>query len=143
VTAKRRKPVSTTAMALRECRRRGWVADKVEQRVRSFITRDLFGCIDIVAMTPEGRIVGLQVTGGQGGHHADRRAKILAEPRMAQWVSCGAELQLWSYAKRGAAGARKLWVLRVETWAEMQAAAGSAAAGRAESDAELIRDGQS
>jgi hypothetical protein len=119
----RRKPVSTTAMALKECRKRGWVGDKVEQRVRSFITRDLFGCIDIVAMTPEGRIVGLQVTGGQGGQHAARRAKILAEPRMAQWVACGAGLELWSYAKRGAAGARKLWVLRIETWAEMQAAA--------------------
>lgn len=114
---KRKKPVSTTAMALAEMRRRGWTAEKVEQRITRFITRDLFNVIDIVALDGT-RIVGVQVT--SGSNHAARRTKILAEPLVQRWLACGAELELWSYAKQGARGRRKTWTLRVETWAEMQ-----------------------
>jgi hypothetical protein len=117
---KRKRPVSTTVMALAHLRKLGWVADKVEQRIRSFITRDLYGVIDILAMDPvRNRLVGIQVT--SGSNHAKRRDKILAEPRMQQWLRCGADLELWSYSKTGARGTRKLWTLRVETYAEMLA----------------------
>lgn len=109
---KRKKPISTTAMALAECRKRGWDADKVEQRLpRCFITRDLFGCIDIVALG-EGTIIGLQVTGGQAGNHAARRAKAIAEPRLRRWLAAGGRFEVWSYALRGAKGKRKLYTLR-------------------------------
>jgi hypothetical protein len=107
---------STTpsARTLKECRARGWDAQVVEQTIpRTFIKRDLFGVIDIVAITPGG-LLGIQATGGSGGAHAARRAKILAEPRALRWLQAGAGLEIWSYAKQGKAGARKLWALRVE-----------------------------
>lgn len=50
---KRKKPFSPTARALKECRSRGWIAQVVEQTIpHVFIKRDLFGCIDIVAIVP-------------------------------------------------------------------------------------------
>jgi len=54
--------ISPNARALAECRRRGWPAQTVEQRIpHTFITRDLFGVIDIVALAGP-RIIGIQVT---------------------------------------------------------------------------------
>lgn len=97
----------------------------VEQTIpKTFIKRDLFGVIDIVAITPDG-ILGIQVTGGQGGNHATRRHKIMAEPRMEQWLLVGGRLELWSYAERGAAGTKKQVTLRTEafTYADLAALA--------------------
>ena len=109
---KRKKPFAATAHALAECRKRGWDADKVEQRLpRCFITKDLFGCIDILAMT-ESTFLGLQVTAGD--NHAARKAKAMAEPRLRRWLQLGGRFAIWSYDKRGAAGARKLYQLREE-----------------------------
>ena len=106
--------VTPTARTLAECRKRGWIAQCVEQTIpHTFIKRDLFGVIDIVAVTPDG-ILGIQATGGSGGAHAARRDKIKAEPRAEKWIAAGAGLEIWSWAKQGKAGARKLWTLRVE-----------------------------
>jgi len=69
-------------------------------------------------------ILAIQATGGQGGVHAARRAKILAEPRAKAWVDAGGQLEIWSWSKRGSAGKRKIWQLRVETYDEMLASAG-------------------
>ncbi len=83
----------------------------VEQTIpHTFIKRDLFGCIDIIAITQEG-ILGIQATGGVG-HHAHRRAKIAAEPRMRLWLDAGGRLALWSWNKQGARGKQKRWTLR-------------------------------
>src|ERR1700740_1040081 len=119
---KRRKGTSPTARTLAECRRRGWIAQVVEQHLpfpKPFGTkRDLFGVIDIVALGAEmdgqlPAILGIQAT-ASAAHHAHRRAKILAEPRARQWVEAGGRLELWSWSKRGGAGERKRWTLRVE-----------------------------
>lgn len=107
-----KKPIPATALALAEMRRRGWDAEKVEQRLpHCFITRDLFNVIDIVALG-EGTIIGVQVTGGDGGNHAARRAKAIAEPRLRRWLEYGGRFEVWSYALRGARGERKLRTLR-------------------------------
>ena len=106
--------VTPTARTLAECRKRGWDAQVVEQTIpHTFIKRDLFGVIDIVAITPDG-LLGIQATGGSGGNHAARRDKIQAEPRAQRWIAAGAGLEIWSWAKQGKAGARKLWTLRME-----------------------------
>lgn len=123
-------PVSPTQRALAECKRRGYEAQVVE-RFNSFTKRrhDLFGCIDIVAVTPApppaptmvdeegpfslgppGRIIGIQVTSGT--NHAARIAKIKAEPRMAAWAKAGGLLWVWSWALRGGRGKRKTYQLR-------------------------------
>lgn len=130
---KRKKSTPLNARTLAELRKRGWTAQVVERRLpRTFTTVDLFGVIDIVAIAPPfdkdgngwpepGAIVGIQACAG--GDHATRRAKILAEPRAQEWIDAGGRLELWSWSKRGAAGKRKLWTLRVETYAEMRRAA--------------------
>lgn len=131
---KRSKGTSPTARTLAECRRRGWVAQNVEQFVRfppPGHRLDLFGVIDIIAIVPPmssggvdlprtGYILGIQAT-ASAAHHAHRRDKILAEPRAAAWVAAGGRLELWSWSKRGDRGKRKTWQLRVETYQEMLA----------------------
>ncbi len=96
--AKKTKPIPATRLTLDECERRGWIAAVVEQTIpHTFIKRDLFGVIDIVAVTPGG-IVGIQATSGTNLH--GRRAKILAEHRMALWLNAGAKLELWTWERR-------------------------------------------
>lgn len=130
-TARRkRSATSPTKRTLDECRKRGWIAQVVERwNPHARIRQDLFGVIDLVAIVPTldagaagaarspGAILGIQATSGNtGGAHAARRAKILAEPRARAWVAAGGRLELWSWAKRGDRGARKLWTLRVEVF---------------------------
>jgi hypothetical protein len=123
---KRKKPTSPTARTLAECRKRGWVAQNVEQFVRfppPGHRLDLFGVIDIIAIVPALAVaamslrttVGIQAT-ASAAHHAHRRAKILAESRAKAWVEAGNGLELWSWSKRGDRGAHKLWTLRVEVF---------------------------
>lgn len=113
VTKKRKKGISATKRTMDECERRGWIAQVVEQRIpHTFITRDLFGIIDIVAITPDG-IMGIQATAGSN-NHALRMHKARAEPRLAAWLAAGAAFAVWSWAKRGARGKPKTWTLREE-----------------------------
>jgi hypothetical protein len=133
---KKRKSSSTyNARTLAECRRRGWIAQGVEQTIRipggRTFKRDLFGIIDVVAVDlsapPGQRTIGIQTTsGGTGGSVAPHRAKILAEPRARAWVEAGNRLELWSFAKQGARGKAKRWKLTVETYAEMLASVSAA-----------------
>lgn len=75
------KTKSPTARALELYRSLGFAVDKVEQRLpHCFITRDLFNCLDLVAMKEGVGIVGVQVTSGD--NHAARKTKICAEPLM-------------------------------------------------------------
>lgn len=114
---KKRKPSKTpTARTLEYCRKHGWIAQCVEQTIpKMFIKRDLFGVIDIIAITPERQIIGIQATGDSvSGNVSTRKHKILAEPRALAWLLTGARLEVWGWGKRGAQGERKLWRLRVE-----------------------------
>lgn len=108
----RKRSISPTQLALAECRRRGWDAEVVEKTLpRCFIKKDLFGVIDVVAMA-NGTLLALQVTSGP--HHANRKDKALAEPRLKRWLLCGGRFAIWSYTLRGMKGRRKLWTLREE-----------------------------
>jgi hypothetical protein len=104
---------SPTARTLAECRRRGWPAQVVEQTIpRTFIKRDLFGFIDIVALTPDG-LLGIQATSGT--NHAARITKARQQPHFAAWLRSGARFAVWSWSRRGDRGKRKLWTLREES----------------------------
>jgi hypothetical protein len=110
--------VSPTARTLAECKRLGWVAQVVEQTVRGWqgsgprmFKRDLFGVIDIVAATPE-CLLGIQCT--SGNNHAARMTKAIEEPRLRAWMVAGGRFEVWSWARRGERGKRKLWTLRRE-----------------------------
>ncbi len=75
------------------------------------IRRDLFGCIDVVAMV-DGKIVGIQcgATSGHSGH----KKKCMAEPRLIEWLQCGARFLIMSWEKQGPKGKAKRWKLREE-----------------------------
>lgn len=104
--------MSPTQRTLKECRDRGWVAAVVEKwNPHARIRQDLFGCIDILAITPTG-IMGIQACAGSS--HAARKTKALAEPRLNAWLGAGCVFEVWSWSKRGARGKRKTWALREE-----------------------------
>ena len=102
---------SPTQRTLAECRKRGWTVDIVERRVWRK-TRDFLGCIDLIAITPQGQTIGIQAT--SGANHGARVSKCKAEPRVVPWLAAGNLVEVWSWAKRGARGKRKLWTLRTE-----------------------------
>jgi hypothetical protein len=103
---------SPTQRTLAECKKRGWIAQVVERwNPHAHVRQDLFGVIDIVAITHDG-LLGIQACAGAS--HAARMAKCSAEPRAHAWLGAGARLEVWSWAKRGARGKRKVWTLREE-----------------------------
>jgi hypothetical protein len=102
--------MSPTQRTLAECRKRGWTAAVVERwNPHAKIRQDLFGCIDILALTPDG-ILAIQACAGAS--HAARLTKCQSEPRTNAWLACGGLFQVWSWSKRGERGKRKLWALR-------------------------------
>ena len=104
--------VSPTARSLAHCRKLRWPAGVVERWIAAVqIRKDLFGCIDLVAIA-DGGILGIQAT--TGGNHASRRTKAIAEPRLRAWLKAGGLFEVWSWEKQGSAGKRKLWQLRRE-----------------------------
>lgn len=103
---------SPTQRALAEIKKRGYTAQVVEKwNPHARIRQDLFGVIDIVALAPD-HILAIQACAGAS--HSARREKALAEPRLRLWLAAGGRFEVWSFAKRGARGAPKLWTLRAE-----------------------------
>lgn len=101
---------SPTQRSLKFLREQGWTVEVVERWNAYTKTRkDLFGCIDLVAMR-HGELAGVQTTSGAG---SARIAKIKAEPRMVQWLEAGGTLYVHGWDKRGARGKRKTWTCRV------------------------------
>lgn len=82
-------------------RTRGWIADKCEQRIPgTFITRDLFGIGDYVAVVPgEPGVTVVQVTSMT--NHAARRRKIRALSAARTLLAAGNRILILSWAKRG------------------------------------------
>ena len=108
--------MSPTQRTIAECKRRGWICQVVEKwNPHARIRQDLFGCIDIVALTDAG-ILGIQACAGAS--HAARAAKMRAEPKTLAWRKAGGVLEVWSWAKRGPRGERKVWTLRTESICE-------------------------
>lgn len=89
--------MTATERTLKYLRDQGYTVGIVE-RYNSFTKQrhDLFGFIDLIAVQP-GTIVGVQST--VGSNHADRRKKILAEPRAQTWLSAGGKIMLISWSK--------------------------------------------
>jgi hypothetical protein len=104
--------MTPTARSLAYLRSLGHEADVVERRLaRTFITKDLFGVIDIVALEP-GKVGVLGVQTTSGSNVSARIAKIAAEPRARLWLACGNRLVVHGWQLRGARGQRKLWTVR-------------------------------
>jgi len=93
------KGISNTSRTLEYIRSQGWDADKVEQfnpYAGKFGKRkDLFGVIDIIALTDKG-IMGIQSTGQAFAEH---NRKILEEPMSLKWLEKGGSLMLIGWRK--------------------------------------------
>jgi hypothetical protein len=101
---------SPTQRTLGRLKRDGLTADVVEKWIPQARRRkDVAGCIDVIAYGESTGILGIQTTSAD--HHAHRRTKALAEPRLRQWLAGGGRFEIWSWRKP--AGSRR-WELRRE-----------------------------
>lgn len=73
-----------------------------------------------------GEIFAIQACAGSS--HAERRAKVLNEPRLAQWIAAGGRFEIWSWSKR----ANGRWELRAEDMAPAIRAMASCVEARSE-----------
>lgn len=98
--AKKRKSGSPTQRTLAMLRRQGWTAAVSEHwNQYARIRQDLFGIIDVVALTGE-RIIGVQTTSAT--NVSARRRKIVGSPEAARWVQSGGRLFIHGWRKKGA-----------------------------------------
>lgn len=87
---------SPTQKALRELKAMGYLAEKVEQRLPipgKFVTRDLFGCVDIVGMKAGVPLLAVQATSRSNVNA--RMEKSSARAR--EWVTTGNRFQVRGY----------------------------------------------
>jgi hypothetical protein len=93
-----RARITPTTRTLAHLRAHGYVADIAERR-QGPITRDLFGCIDVVAAHPErGEILFVQCTSNNGnGNFAARLAKTRAQPTTSELLRAGVRIEVWGW----------------------------------------------
>jgi len=112
------KGISNTSRTLEYIRNMGWEADKVEQwnpyAGRYGQRKDLFGIIDIIALTDKG-IMGIQSTGQAFAEH---NRKILSEPMGLKWLEKGGSLMLigWRKLKLKKGGKAMRWTPRIKEY---------------------------
>jgi len=79
-------------------RQQHYTADVVERWIAGAnVRRDLFHCIDIVAVRP-GEIVGVQVT--TASNLSSRLKKATALPELRAWLAAGGKFMLHGWARR-------------------------------------------
>jgi hypothetical protein len=124
------KQIPYTQLTLKLFRSLGYEADVAEKWIAMAggggVRRDLFGCLDILALHPEAqRVIGIQST--SDGQLSPHFAKIRQEPRAGLWLQCGQELLVvgWKRTtprkKDGSPGKAMRWGQRVfrftpESW---------------------------
>ena len=93
--------MTPTARTLARLRTLGYTAAVVERWIHGAnVRRDLFGCIDVIAVNPADRVIlGVQAT--TAAHVADRLAKARALPELAAWLRAGGQFQVWGWCRRG------------------------------------------
>ena len=105
---------SPTARTLSWCKKQGFIPQVVEKYNQFSMKRiDLFGIIDIVAITPV-CILGIQTT-SRANMNA-RIKKALAEPRLFAWLRAGGKFEVHGWSKKGKRNERKLWKLTREVF---------------------------
>lgn len=109
--------MSPTQRTLARCRAQGWHAAVVEHwNPWAKIRQDLFGVFDVLAIDPQKTgVLAIQTT--TTAHVADRVRKILEAKITKPWLKAGNRIEVWGWAKRGARGKRKTWMMtRATIW---------------------------
>jgi hypothetical protein len=75
---------------------------------------DLLAMFDLIRLGADG-MVGVQATADNGGHVANRVAKILASEHAPAWFAAGGKIVVIGWAKKGPRGKVKRWTCR-EVW---------------------------
>jgi hypothetical protein len=101
--------VTPNARSLALLRRCHHEADVVERWLpKANVRRDLFGCIDVVAVRRgEAGVLGVQAT--TRGHLPHRRAKAAALPALRTWLAAGNRFQLHGWFRQG-----ERWEVKIE-----------------------------
>jgi len=73
------------------------------------IRRDLWGA-DILVR--QGAML-LAIQSTSGSNHSSRVTKSLANPAVMNWIHCGVAFYIYSWAKKGPRGKRKVWTPRI------------------------------
>lgn len=105
---------SPTQRTLAECRKLDWPACVVEKWVAQARKRiDAFGFGDLLVLDGEPGALLIQAT--TTANAPSRVTKIIEECNEAAsaWLKAGNRITVWGWAKRGAAGKRKLWTLKI------------------------------
>ncbi len=103
--------MSPTALTLAHLRRHGYAADVVERWIaQAGVRRDLFHCIDVVAVKAGETVLGVQATAL--GCLSARLAKARAQAELATWLASGARFQVWGWVKRNGRWTAKVIALQ-------------------------------
>lgn len=91
----------------------GWTVGICEQRIpHCFITRDLFGFSDLIAVCPRRGIMAVQATGG--GNGPARVAKVRLEARAGIWLAAGGRIQVHDWRKRAGQTVRECVIVEIQ-----------------------------
>lgn len=112
-------PTQRTLKALREMGRECGIVERFNPHVGPHgIRQDLFGIIDIIALEPNGGIVGVQSTGQDFANHYRKLTEEKKNFSLA-WLRAGGTLELWGWrkikVKRGGKAMR--WEPRIHKFA--------------------------
>lgn len=115
---KRKKPAQLTPRSLAYLREQGYESQVVEQFVRTNaggFRRDLFGCIDVVAVRP-GEVLGVQVCRSDDVGKRQRKATLdeSVAPKLRMWLEAGARFVLHGWDRPGTRKGQRFWELRKE-----------------------------
>lgn len=90
---------SPTSRSLERCRKREWPAQVVEQwNQHSGTRKDLFGCIDLVALDGNPGVLGIQAC--SDGDLMTRARKAQEQPHLRDWLLAGNRFEVWGWKKR-------------------------------------------
>lgn len=105
--------MTPTQRSLKKLRDDGWTV-AITERWNPFahIRQDLFGFIDLLALSPGRGILAVQTT--SGANVAARIDKIKAEPKAAIFKACGGSVVVHGWRKVGPRGKVKHWECREE-----------------------------
>lgn len=93
------KTQDTEGLTTRSLEAEGYMLGKVETKLTRTITKDLWGFVDLIAVSPIGGLLLLQVT--TSSHLADRVKKILARPEALELLKRKAAIQAWGWRPDG------------------------------------------